>query len=532
MMGMTEEEYVICPECKSLVPHTPVCIYCGAKLPRPKRKEKEDLSLTLETQIEEASEESVQGRLGRYLLWRVRLLELLRSGKVSREVFEQLYREYSSVTKKAIERRRRLEEELEGIVKVMEERRRRLEELDVLRSNGLLVKEELLDEYSKLKSEIEELERQAARVRFQHRALGWVSSEGLSADMASKFSERFQKALLYLPTMVSQGLLSPGMEEEVREDLLETLKVLERERAVEESQPKLEEPTEVSREEPFDEEALFAEVSSVVFGHDDEIRRVIKAIKMGDNVLILGRHGEGKTELLLQLHRRLGGVYFHCNEEVSEREIIAGFNPSAFVGENPIHNGCLMQIASGAAKGLPIAFIDDIMKLRPKTQVILFEAMNNKEFTNPVDGRKYTLPEGFSVVSASNLESVAQEMPDAAFLDRFGKIVMWGETPDDAMRKALEPYRLPEWVVEFLLWVRREVGGMRYLVPVSFRNIIKFAREYNAYRQLYQDTGELWKLAVDRLLKMRVINAFGLKEYEEAREKMKRYLEGKRGRVT
>ena len=533
-MDMTEEEYIVCPGCKSLVPRTPVCIYCGTRLPRPRRErvEKGESTQILVRGIEEPVELEVQGKLGRYLLWRVRLLELLRSGKVSGEVFKQLYKEYSSVTKDALNQRKKLDEELEGITKMMEERRGHLEELDILRSQGLLLKEEQLDEYSKLKSEIEELERQATRVRFQYRSLGWVSSEEISTDLASRFSEGFQRALTYLPTMVSEGLLSTKLEEEIRDDLLETLRVLEREKTIERVQPVLaKEPVEEEREDLFNEEALFAEVSSIVLGHDDEIRRIMKAIKMRDNVLVLGRHGEGKTELLLQLHRRLGGVYFHCNEEVSEREIIAGFNPSAFVGENPIHNGCLMQIASGAMQGLSIAFIDDIMKLRPKTQVILFEAMNNKEFTNPVDGRKYQLPESFSVVSASNLESVAQETPDAAFLDRFGKIVMWGMTPDGDMRNALEPYRLPLDVVDFLLWVRREVEDMRYLVPVSVRSLVKFAREYNAYRTLYQDTEELWKLAVDRLLKMRVINTFGLKEYEEARERTRRYLGEKRGRV-
>jgi len=286
-----------------------------------------------------------------------------------------------------------------------------------------------------------------------------------------------------------------------------------------------EEGVEAAAEEPpVDDEALLREVASVVRGHDDEIRRIIRAVRMRDNVLILGPHGEGKTELLLQLHRRLGGIYFHCNEEVSERELVAGFNPSAFVGRNPIHMGCLMQIATGTAKGMPIAFIDAVMKLRPKTQVILFEAMNNKSFTNPVDGKLYFLPEEFSVIAASNLESVVQETPDAAFLDRFGKIILWGTTPDEAVRELLDPYKLPDPVVNFLVWVKREVGRMRYLVPISVRNLIKFAQEYTRYRDVYEDREELIKLAVDRMLKMRVVNVFGLREYEEAKAKIERYV--------
>ncbi|MFQ6052661.1 MAG: hypothetical protein ACE5OO_00315, partial [Candidatus Bathyarchaeia archaeon] len=124
---------------------------------------------------------------------------------------------------------------------------------------------------------------------------------------------------------------------------------------------------------------------------------------------------------------------------------------------------------------------------------------------------------------ASNLESVTQETPDAAFLDRFGKIILWGTTPDEAIRELLEPYGLPEKVVDFLIWTKREVGRMRYLVPISVRNLIKFAQEHNRYREVYEDREELLKLAVDRMLKMRVVNVFGLREYEEAKAKIERY---------
>jgi len=184
-----------------------------------------------------------------------------------------------------------------------------------------------------------------------------------------------------------------------------------------------------------------------------------------------------------------------------------------------------MQIVSGEVKGLPIAFIDEIMKLRPRTQIILFEAMNNKRFINPIDGKTYYLPPEFSVVSSSNLESVVQETPDIAFLDRFGKIIIWKETPDDAIRKILSPYKIPREVIDLMLWVRHQVSGMRYLVPVSIRNIQKFAQEYSYYRKIYRNPKELMKLVVDRLLKIRVLNVFGLREFEEAKNKIRQYIE-------
>jgi len=184
----------------------------------------------------------------------------------------------------------------------------------------------------------------------------------------------------------------------------------------------------------------------------------------------------------------------------------------------------LMRIASGDIRGFPIALIDEIMKLRPRTQIILFEAMNNKRFYNPVDGKTYYLPPEFSIVSSSNIESIVQETPDIAFLDRFGKIVMWQDTPDYAVREILKPYNLPNKVEDFLIWVRHQVNGMRYLVPVIIRDLRKFAQEYNRYRKIYQSPKELKKLVVDRLIKVKVLNVFGLKEFDEAVNKIEQYI--------
>lgn len=527
MIVAENEEYITCPRCKTLVPQTPSCIYCGSNLP-PKggaHGRKETIS-TRKLSPEELDTIDIMGpesRLAGYMLWRVRLMELMRERRVSWEVFEKIYKEYISATMEAVDKKRSLSKEVAATRTQAEKVKRMLGEMDVRKSAGEQVTGEFLDEYSRLKSELDQLQTDLSRLMFKERSIGLVLGEGGDAEALEAVRKRFRNYLSYLPLMVAEGLLPPSMEEVVRGDLKEMLNLMEA-AGEEDVEELLEEMPEAAVEEPLvDDEALLKEVTYVVKGHDDEIRRIIRAIHMRDNVLILGPHGEGKTEILLQLQKRLGGIYFHCNEEVSEREIVAGFNPSAFVGRNPIHLGCLMQIATGDSKGMPIAFIDAIMKLRPKTQVILFEAMNNKSFINPVDGRLYFLPEGFSVISASNLESVVQETPDAAFLDRFGKIILWRETSDEAVRELIAPYGLPENIVNFLIWTKREVGRMRYLVPISVRNLIKFAREYNRYRDVYEDREELLKLAVDRMLKMRVVNVFGLREYEEARAKIEGY---------
>ena len=271
------------------------------------------------------------------------------------------------------------------------------------------------------------------------------------------------------------------------------------------------------------EDTALKEVTKYVKGHDDELKRLFRALRMNDNVLILGPPGEGKTETLQRMKDCFGGVYYSCSEETTERELVAGYNPSAFTGKNPTHEGVLMQVINQEG-GSPIAFIDDVMKLRPSTQVILLEAMNNKTFTNPVDGQTYELPDTFCVIAASNLETTAVEAPEVSFLDRFGKTIMWQTTPVENIKSVLARYALPEEVFQFAVWIKNQVNQMNYLAPVSVRNILKFAKEYHEYKRAYQDREELSILAVDRLLKIRVMNIFGMQEYEEARNGIQSYM--------
>jgi hypothetical protein len=93
----------------------------------------------------------------------------------------------------------------------------------------------------------------------------------------------------------------------------------------------------------------------------------------------------------------------------------------------------------------------------------------------------------------------------------------------ESIQGLLARHALPAHVFDFITWIKLEVDKMRYMTPVSVRNLIKFAKEYHAYRDLYQSQDEVKQLAVDRLLKMRVLNQFGIEEYEEARRRVMEY---------
>lgn len=533
------DSHVTCPSCEAVVPWSPACINCGSRLPpqalqnpfravgenirrqENEEKAKEELVTTV---TELSPEEKPEGRLAAYMLWRVKLLEKAELGDIVGEVFTELYSQYMDKTVELTQQYADIGDEVAEAHETLLETRRHLEERQEQRAREELSTQEFIAEFDKLRGVIDKVQSTINRLRVQRNKLGLGGGTQEDDAKLSHIRSRLHSYSVRLPGLVATGVVPVEMRDIIGGDLEDMLGIFEN------SVDWQLEP------EPIDEELLLAlepepkakvekdkalkEVTRYVKGHDDELKRILRAIMLQDNVLILGPDGEGKTETLLQLKRVLGGVYLQCSEETTERELVAGFNPCAQAGQAPLHSGALMMVKQGES---PMLYLDNVSELRPTAQALLLEAMNNKTFTNPVDGVSVTLPEEFSVVAAATLDSHTMEAPNPAFLDRFGKHVIWCKTPVENIQALLARYALPEHVFNLGTWVRQEAREMRYLAPVSVRNLLKFAKEYNAYRGLYQDEAQLKQLAVDRLLRMKVLNGFGREEYVEAHRRVMEY---------
>ncbi len=544
------DDHLTCPSCNAVVPWSHACINCGQGLP-PKQHEEDPFDVLRENLRDEENKEKAaeeleavlpepapgeepEGRLAQHLLRRLKILEMADRGEISHEVFSKLYTEIMEKTEDLMDEYTDIGEKANEAAEILVETRNLVEQKQGQRERGEISGEEYAEELDRLRNVIDKIQDSIIRLRAQRDALGLGGDTEEDVAKLKELQRKLHHYRSYLPVMVTSDSVPKSMQETVYGDLSQMVDILD---SNVEWEYVHEEPIYEVAEEPEDEcdkpveqaaaraedDNTFMELVKHVKGHDDEIRRLLRAIRMKDNVLLLGPHGEGKTETLLQLQGIMGGVYLHCSEEVTERELVAGFNPSAFVGKDPVHNGVLMQITLNEGKDAPIAYIDAVTKLRPKTQVILFEAMNNKTFTNPVDGKRHSLPDGFCVVAASDLDRVVQDTPDQGLLDRFGKTIMWGRTPIESIQGLVARHALPAHIFDFIVWVKLEVDKMRYMTPVSVRNLMKFAKEYHAYRDLYQSQDEVRQLAVDRLLKMRVLSQFGVEEYEEARRRVMEY---------
>jgi len=544
------DDHLTCPSCNAVVPWSHACINCGHGLP-PKQHEEDPFDVLRENLRDEEKKEKAaeeleavlpepapgeepEGRLAQHMLRRLKILEMADRGEISHEVFSKLYTEYMEKTEELMDEYTDIGGKANEAAEILVETRNLVERKQGQRERGEISGEEYAEELDRLRNVIDKIQDSIMRLRVQRDALGLGGGTEEDVAKLKELQRKLHHYRSYLPVMVTSDSVPKSMQETVYGDLCQVVEILDSnvdwEYVHEEPIYEVAEEPEDEHEKPVEQGAAraedddtFRELVKHVKGHDYEIRRILRAIRMKDNVLLLGPHGEGKTETMLQLQRIMGGVYLHCSEEVTERELVAGFNPSAFVGKDPVHNGVLMQIVLNEGKDAPIVYIDAVTKLRPKTQATLFEAMNNKTFTNPVDGKRCGLPDGFCVVATSDLDRVVLDTPDPGLLDRFGKTIMWGETPIESIQGLVARHALPAHIFDFIIWVKLEVDKMRYMTPISVRNLMKFAKEYHAYRDLYQSQDEAKQLAVDRLLKMRVLNPFGVEEYEEARRRIMEY---------
>jgi len=538
------DAHLTCPSCNAVVPWSKACINCGHELPHhPTEDPFQALTETLrkEHNKEKAAEElqatltvstpgdEPHGTLAKHMHQRVRILEKADRGEITPEVFTQLYTETMENTETLMDQYTGIGEKVNEAAEILAETRNLAEQKQLQRERDEITDKEYNEELDRLRNVIDKIQDSISRLREQRDGLGMGGETDQDKAKLKHLQRQLHHYRGYLPVMVASDSIPRSMQEKVYGDLCQMVEIMDSsvEWAYTHDEPIYEEdeqetPEPVEQEKTQEQNDTFNELVRHIKGHDDEIKRLLRAINMNDNALLLGPHGEGKTETLLQLQRAVGGVYIHCSAETTERELVAGFNPSAFVGENPVHKGVLMQIALNPEQS-PIAYIDAVTKLRPRTQAALYEAMNSKSFTNPINGERVKLPEGFCVVATGDLDPVAQDAPDQGLMDRFGKTIMWGRTPMESIQGLVARHALPAHVFDFITWVKLEVDKMRYMTPVSVRNLIKFAKEYHAYRDHYQTPDEVKQLAVDRLLKMRILNRFGLEEYEEARRRVMEY---------
>jgi MoxR-like ATPase len=158
---------------------------------------------------------------------------------------------------------------------------------------------------------------------------------------------------------------------------------------------------------------LEAEVSKVIVGHGDVIRKVLIAFFAGGHVLLEGVPGLGKTLLVKSLSHALGISFKRI-------QFTPDLMPSDIVGTQVLaeDNGRReFQFKQGPIFA-HVVLADEINRATPKTQSAVLEAMEERQVT--VFGESYMLESPFMVLATQNPIELEGTYPlPEAQLDRF-----------------------------------------------------------------------------------------------------------------
>jgi len=158
---------------------------------------------------------------------------------------------------------------------------------------------------------------------------------------------------------------------------------------------------------------LESEVSKVIVGHDDVIRKVLIAFFAGGHVLLEGVPGLGKTLLVKSLSQVLGMSFKRI-------QFTPDLMPSDIVGTQVLAESDgrrEFQFKKGPIFA-HVVLADEINRATPKTQSAVLEAMEEKQVT--VFGESYALESPFMVLATQNPIELEGTYPlPEAQLDRF-----------------------------------------------------------------------------------------------------------------
>ena len=176
-------------------------------------------------------------------------------------------------------------------------------------------------------------------------------------------------------------------------------------------------------------EAITEEMSKVIIGKDDVIKKVIMSVLANGHILLDDVPGVGKTSIAVALGKTLGMKYnrIQFTPDVLPSDIV-GFSIFNRDSENLVY-------VPGIINDTNLLLADEINRTSSRTQSALLEAMEEKQVT--VDGKSYQLPEPFIVIATQNQVGAAgtQVLPHAQ-MDRFLTRLSIGY-PDKMSEKAI-----------------------------------------------------------------------------------------------
>lgn len=172
--------------------------------------------------------------------------------------------------------------------------------------------------------------------------------------------------------------------------------------------------------------AIGNELNNMFFERDEVINNAMRALAIGQSMLLLGPPGTGKSNLTEELCSRIeGGTFFQwlLNRTSDPSEILGPYSIKAMEQDR------FLRVTNGKLPEAHIVFLDEIFKCNEPTLNIMLPLINEKKFYN--DGVAVPVPL-ISMFAASN------ELPEDESLDAlYDRLVfrMWVDYISDQSNK-------------------------------------------------------------------------------------------------
>ena len=155
---------------------------------------------------------------------------------------------------------------------------------------------------------------------------------------------------------------------------------------------------------------IIREVSRVIIGKEDVVRKVLMSMLVSGHVLIEDIPGVGKTTLALAFSKTM-------RLEYQRVQFTPDVLPSDVVGFSVLNQHNELEYKQGAVL-CNLFLADEINRTSPKTQSALLEVM--EEGTVTLDGNTWEVPKPFMVIATQNpITSIGTQLLPESQLDRF-----------------------------------------------------------------------------------------------------------------